>query len=271
MCRLAAAIAAALLAMLALCGCKATVSAGSGAPTPAASALTPQTSAAPAISAASAAAAATPSPSLTIPGTHKSVRTFQVSSPVSALVVATHIGDVTITGSTGATVSVTEQIAYSSTPPVITRSVTGGTLSIGDGCSLQLACGVAYIIAVPSTVTVTATTDTGAIRLSGLAGARVTAKVDVGFIDATGLSVAAASLTTDVGGITATFTTAPRTVTAITKAGAITLHVPTTTSYQITASAVAGKTTISVPQRTGSASTITATTDIGAIQIAPAS
>jgi hypothetical protein len=197
------------------------------------------------------------------------VQTFQVSSPVSTLVVATHIGDVTITGSSRSTVSVTEQIAYSSTAPAITRSVSSGTLTIGDGCSLQLACGVAYIIAVPSTVTVTATTDTGAIRLSGLAGAKVTAKVDAGFIDATGLSVTAASLTTDVGGITATFTKAPKTLTAVTKTGGIALHVPATTSYQISASTVIGKTTISVPQRTGAGNTITATTDLGAIQVAP--
>jgi hypothetical protein len=208
---------------------------------------------------------------LSIPGTHKSVQTFQVSSPVTALIVATHIGDVTITGSSRSTVSVTEQIAYSSTPPAITRSVSGGTLTVGDGCSLQLACGVAYIIAVPSTVTVTATTDTGAIRLSGLAGAKVTAKVDVGFIDATGLSVTAASLTTDVGGITATFTKAPRTLTAATKTGAIALHVPAAASYQIAASTVVGKTTISVPQHSGAASTITATTDLGTIKIGPAS
>jgi hypothetical protein len=197
------------------------------------------------------------------------VRSYQITSPVTSLDVASHLGNITITGSTGNTVTVTEQTAYSSTQPLTTHDVTSGTLTLGYTCPAQVICGVAYIISVPSTVSVTATTDAGAIRLSGLAGPEVTAKADAGLIDATAMSAAAASFTVDVGGVTATFTTPPQTLTAVTKAGAIALNVPTTTQYQISATTVAGKTTITVPEAASSSHTITATSDVGAIQIAP--
>ncbi|HXL88582.1 MAG TPA: hypothetical protein VN969_06280 [Streptosporangiaceae bacterium] len=253
-------IAAILFTALAVTGCKAAMSVGA--------AGTPSAPGSPGASVA-VVASASPLPSFSVPGTHQSVRSYQITSPVTTLDVTSHLGNITITGSTGNTVSVTEQTAYSSTQPQTTHDVRGGTLTLGYTCSAQVICGVAYVISVPSTVTITATTDAGAIRLSGLAGPMVTAKADAGLIDATAMSTAAASFTVDVGGVTATFTTAPKTLTAVTKAGGIALHVPTTVQYQINASTVAGKSTISVPQAAGSSHTITATSDVGAIQIAP--
>jgi hypothetical protein len=253
-------IAAVLFTALAVTGCKAAISVGA-AGTPSAP-TSPGASAAVVVS-------ASPLPSFSVPGTHQSVHSYEITSPVTNLDVTSHLGNITITGSASNTVTVTEQTAYSSTQPLTTHDVTSGTLTLGYTCTAQVICGVAYIISVPSTVSVTATTDAGAIRLSGLAGPKVTAKADAGLIDATAMSTAAASFTVDVGGVTATFTTAPQTLTVATKAGAIALHVPTTTQYQISATTVAGKTTITVPQATGSSHTITATSDLGAIQIAP--
>ena len=253
-------IAAVLFTALAVAGCKASISVGA--------AGTPSAPTSPVASAA-AVVSASPLPSFSVPGTHQAVQSYQITSPVTALVVTSHLGNITITGSSGNTVSVTEQLAYSATRPQTTHDVTNGTLTLGYTCPTQVICGVAYVISVPSTATVTATTSAGAIRLSGLAGPEVTAKADAGLIDATAMSTAAASFTVDVGGITATFTAAPQTLTAVTKAGGIALHVPTTTQYQINATTVAGKTTISVPQAADSPHTITATTDVGAIQIAP--
>jgi hypothetical protein len=261
--RYAGPIAAVLLAALAVTGCKTSVSVvGSGTPSAPASPI----SAASVAASIAAAATASALPSFSIPGTHESVQSFQVTAPVSTLDVTSHLGDITITGSSSNTVSVTEQMAYSSTLPVTSHAVAGGTLTVGYTCPAQAVCGVAYIITVPRGVTVTATTATGAIRLSGLTGPSLTAKVDAGFIDATSLSVADASFTVDVGGVTATFTAAPQTLSATTKAGGIALHVPTTTDYQVSAT---GKSTITVPESTTSAHTITASTDVGAIQIAP--
>jgi hypothetical protein len=244
---LAGPLAVALLALLALTGCKQTAAASGSASI----------------------SASVPTPGLSVPGTHKSVQTYQVSSPVSTLIVTTHVGNVTINGSSGSGVSIVQQIAYSSSQPELTHSVSGGTLNVGYACSFQPVCGVAYVITVPSTVNVQVSTVTGAVRLAGLGG-RVSVKVDAGFIDATAMSSAVASFTTDVGGVDASFTAAPTTLSADTKAGSVTLHVPATAAYQISVHAYLGKTTISVPHAASAARTISATSDIGAVSIAPA-
>ena len=51
--------------------------------------------------------------------------------------------------------------------------------------------------------------------------------------------------------------------------GAITVHVPGTTTYKIAADARVGKAAVSAPQSASSGHAITATTDVGAIVVAP--
>ena len=97
----------------------------------------------------------------------------------------------------------------------------------------------------------------------------MTAKASVGLISATGLTGASVSLTTNVGAINASFSATPATVQASARVGAITLRVPGNASYKVTADAHVGKATVSTAQRPSSAHTITATTDVGAILIAP--
>jgi hypothetical protein len=193
---------------------------------------------------------------------------YQISSPVSTVVVISHAGNVTVTGGSGSATSVTQQVAYSKTPPVTTRVVSGKTLTITYSCPVELICGVAYVVQVPRDVTLQANAGAGAIRLSGLTG-DVTAKADVGFISATGLSGASVSLTTGVGGITAAFTSSPTVVQALTRVGAITLRVPGGASYHVSAHAHLGKATVSVPQSSSSGHAITATTDLGTVLIGP--
>jgi hypothetical protein len=215
-------------------------------------------------------AASSPGPGVSIPGTHRATRTYQVSSPVSTVVVADHAGNVTVTGGSGPGVSLTEQVLYSKTPPVTTRTVSGGTLTVTYTCPTQVVCGVTYTLVVPRSVALQVTDGAGAIRLGGLAGS-VTAKASAGFIDATGLTGASASLTTDVGAITASFAAAPATVQAQARVGAITLRVPGGASYKVTANAHVGKATIGITQSSSSGHVITATADVGAITITPSS
>jgi hypothetical protein len=214
-------------------------------------------------------ASARPSPGLSIPGTHRSTTEYRISSPVSTVIVISHAGNVTVTGGGGSATSVTQQATYSKTPPVTTRAVSGGILTITYSCPVQLVCGVSYVVQVPRDAAVQATAEAGAIRLSGLAG-NVTAKADVGLIDATGLTGASVGLTTEAGGITAAFATPPAAVQAVARVGAITLRVPGGVSYRVAANAHVGKATISVPQSSSSAHVITATTDVGAITVRPA-
>jgi hypothetical protein len=218
-------------------------------------------------SASPAGSAVTASPRLSVPGTHESTTVYRVSSPVSSLVVTGHVGDVTVVGGGSATL-VTQQIDYSKTPPATSRSINGRTLTVTYTCPVQLVCGVAYIIQVPRDVAVQATTDTGAVRLTGLA-ASVTAKSDVGFITATSLTGASVRLTTGVGGISATFTAAPATVDAVTRVGAITLRVPDAATYKVSVDHHLGKATVSVRQSSSAPHAITVVDDVGDVLIAP--
>ena len=166
-----------------------------------------------------------PGPGLSVPGTHKSATVYRISSPVSTVVVTSHVGNITVTGGSGSSVSVTQQVTYSKTPPVTTRTISGKTLTVTYTCPSQVVCAVAYVIQVPRDVAVRAQASAGAVRLAGLAG-NVTATARVGFIDATGLSGASVSLDTDGGAITASFTAAPATLRAVAHVGAINLARP---------------------------------------------
>jgi hypothetical protein len=182
------------------------------------------------------------------------------------VIVISHLGNITVTGGSGPDTSVTEQLTYSSTPPVTTRTLSGGRLTLTYHCRAELICGVAYQVRMPRTAAVQVTAGAGTIRLAGLAG-RVTAKADVGRISATGLAGASVSLTTGVGGISAAFAATPVMIQALTRIGAITLSVPDSVSYRVSADARVGKATVSIPQSPSSAHAITATTDIGTILI----
>ncbi len=213
-------------------------------------------------------AASSPGPGVSIPGTHRATRTYQISSPIRTVVVTGHVGNVTVTGGSGPGISVTEQVLYSRTPPVTTRTVSGSTLTVTYACATQVACGVTYTLVVPRSVALQVTDGAGSIRLGGLAGS-VTARANAGLINATGLTGTSASLTTDVGAITASFAAAPATVQAQARVGAVMLRVPGTASYKVTASVHVGTATVGIPQDPSSPHAITATTDVGAITIAP--
>jgi hypothetical protein len=149
-----------IISVLALAGCHATDSASSPAP------------------ASAQASTISPSPGLSVPGTHKSAIVYRISSPVSTVVIISHVGDITVTGGSGSSTSVTQQATYSKTPPVTTRTISGKTLTVTYTCPSQVVCAVAYVVQVPRGVTVRAQASAGAVRLSGLAG-NVTATANV--------------------------------------------------------------------------------------------
>ena len=64
---------------------------------------------------------ASASPGLSVPGTHKATARYQITTPVSTVVIVSHVGNVTVTGGSGSGVSVTQQVYYSKTPPATTR------------------------------------------------------------------------------------------------------------------------------------------------------
>ncbi|HEU5386415.1 MAG TPA: hypothetical protein VFV73_10975, partial [Streptosporangiaceae bacterium] len=89
----------------------------------------------------------------------------------------------------------------------------------------------------------------------------------VGIIYATGLSGSAVSLTAYGGGISASFTAAPATLRAVARVGTVDLHVPGSVAYKVSADAHVGHAEVGVRRSSSSGHVITATTDVGSINV----
>lgn len=203
------------------------------------------------------------------PGGYQASAAYTVSAPVSSLVVASELGEVTITGSQRSTVSVTEQIQYSDRPPVMTRTVTGKTLTLGYRCPNESKCAASYDIQVPRDVAVRASSANGEIQLSALAGP-VQASSNLGLITASGLTSSTASFDSNLGEIDAVFTTAPTTVHATTDMGAINIRVPGTVSYDVNVTPGGlGSANVTVPRSASSRHVIDAACGMGSVLIGP--
>ena len=94
-------------------------------------------------------ASASPDSGFSVPGTHKSATVYRITSPVSTVVVISHVGNITVTGGSGSSTSVTEQATYSKTRPDTTRTISGKTLTVTYTCPTQLVCAVAYAVQIP--------------------------------------------------------------------------------------------------------------------------
>jgi hypothetical protein len=194
--------------------------------------------------------------------------TYAFDQAISTLVVDGGAGNVTVTGGARTTVEVTEHLYYSRQLPDSTRTISGGTLTAGYSCPIQVTCLVSYDVAVPGAVAVRATTRAGAIRIDDVSGA-VTASAGAGNIHAAGIASGSASFTTLAGAITASFTAAPSSVKATSHAGRVTIAVPANVSYNVTAQTYVGSATISVPRDDHSSRTVTARTDVGDVTVSP--
>jgi hypothetical protein len=211
---------------------------------------------------------------------------YSVSGHVATLVVAAHLGDVRVTGSTTAAVSVTQQVVFQGHAPVVRHRLDAGILSLTSHCPRAEYCSVSYDITVPQATAVRITDDVGTVGLSSLAG-QVTAAVDAGQIDLSSLSGPVdavthagsivgqhlssprADLSVSTGGIDVSFDAPPAEVSATTDLGAVILHVPNTVAYDVATNAGVGHIGVSVTEDTASPRTITARTDVGAITIEP--
>ena len=205
------------------------------------------------------------------PGTSSTApRTYTVAAPVTTVIVNGGAGTISVTGSSRATVGVTERAYYSNSkkPPATSHTVSGGTLTLSYSCPTQVTCGVAYDVAVPSGTAVRVSDREGAITLASLSGP-VTAQTIAGVITAAGLASPSASLSSRAGSITAAFTAVPATVSASTNAGPITLTLPPAAAYKVSAHTYVGNSTVTVRQSASSPHVITASSDLGSITISP--
>lgn len=211
---------------------------------------------------------------------------YTVGSRVTTLVVTNGAGDVRVTGSSSAAVSVTQHVSYHGTPPTTTHRTAAGILTLHGHCPAAETCKVDYAITVPRTTSVrvndgagavtasslggsvTVHVNAGKISLSSLAGA-VDATTNAGSIGGRHLSSATASLHVSAGHIDVAFTAPPSAVTAATDVGAITVRVPESVQYDVKASATVGTVAVRVSRSAAVSRTITATTKTGSITIEP--
>ena len=187
---------------------------------------------------------------------------------VTSVVIHGGAGSVDVTGTSGSTVTVSQQATYSSKPPAVSHVLRGTTLTLSYTLPGQLACGVSYDVQVPRDVAVSVSATAGAVTLTSLAGT-VSARATAGLITAVDLRCGVASFNANAGGVIATFAVAPRSVTATTNVGPITLTVPGSVAYQVTAHTVVGTSTVTV-RRGGSGHSISAHSDLGSISVSPA-
>jgi hypothetical protein len=202
-------------------------------------------------------------------GTHNPpASVFTVSSRVTAVVINGGSGSINVTGSSRSTVSVSQQATYSGKPPAAAHALRGTTLTLSYKCPAELVCGVSYNVQVPAGVTVSVGTGAGSVTLTSLAGT-VSARASAGLITAVDLRSPVASFKSNAGGVVATFSVAPRSVTAATNVGPITLTVPGSVGYRLSTHTVVGTSTVTVRRSSGSAHSISASSDLGSISVSP--
>lgn len=194
---------------------------------------------------------------------------FTIDSRVTTLVIDAGSGTVNVTGADRSTVGVSQQAAYSSAPPTPRHVLSGTTLTLSYGCATELSCSISYTVQVPRTVAVRVSAGAGEVTLTSLAGA-ATAQTSSGQIMAVNLNSAEISLKSDAGGIIATCSSAPLSLDASTKVGAITLTMPGSVAYKISTRTFVGTSTITVRKSARSPYAINASSDIGSISISPA-
>jgi hypothetical protein len=201
-------------------------------------------------------------------GHYPAATSATIGGRVTTVIIDGGSGSVDVTGANRTTVAVSQQASYSTTPPAARRVVSGTTLTLSYTCKAELSCGISYTLQVPRSVAVQVAASSGAITLTSLAGP-VTARTDAGEITADDLTSPAVAFSSDAGGIIATCTAPPRTLTASTKLGAITLSVPEADAYKISTHTFVGASTISVRRSAGSPYAITASSDVGSVSISP--
>jgi hypothetical protein len=192
---------------------------------------------------------------------------FTVSKRVTAVVIDGGSGSIDVTGTAQRDVTVSQRASYTSKAPAAAHKLTGTVLTLSYSCPTQLSCAVSYDVKLPRDVAVTVSASAGSITVNSLAGT-LTARASAGLITADDLRCAVASFDANAGGVVATFSAAPRSLTASTNVGPITLTVPGSVSYQVATHTVVGTATVTV-RRGGTAHVISARSDLGSISVDP--
>ena len=198
-------------------------------------------------------------------GQWKVTRQYQVTTPVTSLVVDNPVGAVTIIGGATTAVSVTATIDYRGAAPSSTPRVSGHTLTVSYGPCTD--CGAAFYVTVPRGVSVTVHEGTGQVTLSSLAG-EVSAQSGTGNVTGTGLSGATGRFQIGTGRVDVAYAKPPRQVSVVASTGAVQVLVPASVAYRVSAGSEIGAVDIAVPQSPSASRVISVQDGVGAVTVA---
>lgn len=197
--------------------------------------------------------------------------TFVVPRPVTSLDVQSYGAPVMVMAGTVRQVLVIETIEYDPReghPPGVTRSLSGGRLTLADPSCTVSACSVSYIVIVPPDVAVTAATGGGLLHLIGLTGS-VYADTGGGPLVTDDIAASKATIITDGGTAQLGFAAPPVAVFVSTSGGLATLVVPGG-PYALHADSDGGRMFVRIATDPAARRSITVTTGGGPLQIEPA-
>jgi len=233
------------------------------------------------------------------------IRTVTVAQPVTSLDVGDFGGQVRVTAGPVSRVQITERLSYDqgTDPPAVDQSVAGGRLTVRDPACGNSDCDVDLTVTVPSSVSVTVSTQGGPAVISGVAGTtvdsgggpvgitQVTGPLTVrtgggplitndvagpiradtsgGALTARGVTAATASLSTGGGPAQVVFAAAPDTVTLSTDGGPATLRLPGG-PYALTADSDGGPELIGIATDPAARASIRVTSGGGPILVSAA-
>ncbi|MEU8323699.1 DUF4097 family beta strand repeat-containing protein [Nonomuraea sp. NPDC048881] len=192
--------------------------------------------------------------------------TYQVKEKVQRLHLRSGSGNVTVTESDAAHVSVTERLYWSNDKPRAAHKVEGGTLSVSYDCEKSWGtCGVEYQVEVPKGVPVDLDTGSGDLTLRSLTGP-LDLEAGSGDIKGDGLGGKKLLVKEGSGNVTLKYAVAPESVELSAGSGDVVLTVPDET-FDVKASTASGDASVSVKKDGSSPRKMSLTTGSGDITV----
>ncbi|WP_412543167.1 DUF4097 family beta strand repeat-containing protein [Longispora sp. K20-0274] len=188
---------------------------------------------------------------------------YEVTEAATRLEVTGRAGAIKVTTGDGPIV-VREHVTYRADRPATKHDLSDGVLRLTNDC--RDSCEVDYTIRVPATLAAKLVNDEGMISVAGLTG-DLEVRTDAGLVEGTGLGGRKVRVTADAGKVSLGFTGVPDDVTAKSTAGEVEIVLPAGTSYRVNASNTVGSRTVSVQTSDASTHVITASTDVGSLEI----
>lgn len=154
------------------------------------------------------------------PGT--ATNTFEVKDDVSVVEINSAGGAISVKVGSGPTIKVTETSTFKADKPGRKQSVDGGELVLASTGCASGDCSIAYVVEIPSTLSVRLDSSGGAITLSGLTGI-IDVSSDGGALSGDGLAPPELTARTGGGAVELAVTQAPDRVDVDSGGGNVTL------------------------------------------------